>query len=141
MAGEFDHLGTSLTVPFVRDGKDDFAHATGIEVLDSSLAIIIGTLSAGPQNDGEVPFNQGLGTALKLLRHRNVNDPTTEELASHYTIDGIQRNEPRVRPRSTGFTPEPESNRVRLKLRYDAVERDTTGTNVIQQDIDREFTT
>ena len=139
MADPLAHLGSGLVVPFRRDGKDDFTNATGADVVDSSLTIILGTLRAGPKNDGEVPFNQELGTLLKLLRHRNVNDPETEDLAAHYTVESIAANEPRIKPKAVGFFPRPDKRRIGLRLRYDLVDRGTTGINVLQQDIERDF--
>ena len=139
MADPFAYLGAGLAVPFRRDGKDDFANETGEDLVASTLRIVLGTRRAGPQNDGEVPFNQELGTLLSLLRHRNINDPTTEELATHYTVESLAENEPRVRAKGVGFYPRPESNRIALRLRYDLVDRGTTGINVIARDIEMEF--
>jgi hypothetical protein len=139
MADTLAYLGRGLIVPFRRDGKDDFAHGVGKEVVESSLTVILGTMCAGPTNDGEVPFNQKLGTLIKLLRHRNVNDPTTQDLATHYVADGILANEPRIKAKAVGFTPRADDNRVAIRLRYDLVSRDTTGINVVAQDVEQEF--
>jgi hypothetical protein len=138
MADPFAYLGSGLVVPFRRDGKDDFAHETGEDLVASTLKLVVGTRRAGPQGDGEVPFNQELGTLISLLRHRNINDPTTEELATHYVIEALAANEPRIRPKAVGFQPRPESNRIALRLRYDLVDRGTTGINVIARDIETE---
>lgn len=139
MADPFAYLGSGLVVPFRRDGIDDFAHETGEDLVRSTLQIILGTRRAGPRNDGEIPFNQELGTLISLLRHRNINDPTTEELATHYVVESLAANEPRVKVKAVGFFPRPESNRIGLRLRYDLVDRGTTGINVIARDIEREF--
>lgn len=139
MANQFDYLGKGVVVPFRRDGKDDFTNSTGIDVVDSSLAIVLGTLCAGPTNNGEVPFNQQLGTLLPLLRHHNVNDHTTKELATHYVVDAISRNEPRVNPKAIAFRARPDEHQLALRLRYDVVSRDTRGTNIIMSDIEQEF--
>lgn len=139
MGDPFAYLGTGLVVPFRRDGKNDFAYETGEALVASTLQLVLGTRRAGPQNDGELPFNQELGTLISMLRHRNVNDPTTEELAAHYVIESLATHEPRIRPKAVGFLPRPEANRIALRLRYDLVDRGTTGINVIAQDIQQEF--
>jgi hypothetical protein len=139
MAEPLAYLGTGVVLPFRRDGKDDFAHATGIDLINSSLLIILGTRRAGPSSNGEVPFNQKLGTLLPHLRHRNLNNPTTEELATHYVVDSISENEPRVQPKAVGYKPRPAKNRLALRLRYDIVSRDTTGTNVVARDVEEDF--
>lgn len=141
MADQFDYLGAGIVLPFRRDGKDDFAHSSGVDMVNSSLTTILGTLRAGPTNDGEVPFNQKLGTALSLLRHRNVAEPKTRELATHYVVDSIQANEPRVHAKAVGFRLRPDDNRIALRLRYDVVTRDTRNINVISSDIEQEFVT
>lgn len=139
MPDPFAYLGAGVLVPFRRDGKDDFANDTGLEAVKSSLRIVLGTLCAGPTNDGEVPFNQELGTLIRLLRHRNINDPTTEEIANHYVLSAILANEPRVRMKGIGFVPKPDANTIILRLKYDVVDRDTTGLNVVAPDVEQEI--
>lgn len=139
MADEYAYLGAGVLLPFRRDGKDDFANGSGLEVIDTSLTSIMGTMRAGPANDGEVPFNQQLGTLLALLRHRNIDDPTTAELATHYTSESIVANEPRIKPKAVGFRPRADDNRLTVRLKYDVVDRDTRGINVISSDIEQEF--
>lgn len=141
MADEYAYLGAGLILPFRRDGKDDFSNSSGIDMISSSLTTILATLRAGPTNDGEVPFNQELGSALSLLRHRNVDDPTTKELATHYTVDSILANEPRIKAKAVGFRPRGDDNRIAVRLRYDVVDRDTTGTNIVASDIEQEVQT
>ena len=139
MADTYAYLGSGLIAPFRRDGKDDFAHASGEELVAQTVLVILATRRAGPKNVGEVPFNQELGTLLPTLRHRNINDPTTEELARHYTVDSLTDNEPRIRPKGVGFIPRPDKNRLAVRLRYDLVERGTSGINVVARDIEEEF--
>jgi len=134
----FDYLGAGLILPFQRDGKDDFLHSSGIDMIKSTLKIILETMSAGPDNSGEVPYNQDLGTLAKLLRHSNVNDPTTREIVAYHVIDGIQRNEPRVKIKVLSFTPKPDSKRTICRIKFDVVSRDTKGINVIASDVELE---
>lgn len=140
MADQFDYLGSGLVLPFRRDGKDDFTNSSGVDVVNSSLTVVLGTLRAGPSNDGEVPFNQQLGTLLPLLRHQNVSDPATKELATHYVLDAILANEQRVKAKAVAYRARPDDQQLALRLRYDVVSRDTRGTNVVTADIEQEFT-
>lgn len=139
MADTYAYLGSGLIAPFRRDGKDDFANASGKELVNKTVGLILATRRAGPKNVGEVPFNQELGTLLPTLRHRNINDPTTEELARHYTVDSITENEPRIRVKGVGYIPRPDKNRLSVRLRYDLVERGTSGINVVARDIEEEY--
>lgn len=135
----YDYLGSGIVAPFRRDGKDDFTHETGLELVNNTVGIILGTLCAGPVNTGEVPYNQGLGTLLPLLRHSNINDPTTEELATHYVADKVPANEPRIRAKEVAFRPRPEKSLLAVILKYDVVKRDTTGISVVAKDIKQEY--
>jgi hypothetical protein len=138
MADPFAYLGQGVVAPLRRDGKDDFEHAEGVAVVESTLMLILGTLRAGPTNTGEVPFNMNLGSLLKLLRHRNVDDVETEELAKFYSVDSVVKNEPRIRAKKFSYTPDAENNRVKIKLIWDLVERSTSGIQVIATDIETE---
>jgi phage baseplate assembly protein W len=135
---QYRYLGAGVLAPLRRDGKGDFSNGVGIEVVESSLRVILGTLCAGPRNNGEVPFNQNLGCALKLLRHRNMDDPTTEELATHYVLEAIARNEPRVKVKSMGFVSSKTENKLSLRMTYDIVERGSSGINVVSSDLQLE---
>jgi len=139
MADTYEYLGSGVLLPFRRDGKDDFANGVGLDVIKTSLTSIFGTLRSGPANEGELPYNQELGSLLRLLRHRNINDPTTQELATHYVLESILVNEPRVRAKAVGFDSRPSENKLVLRLTYDVVSRDTTGTNVLLSDVEQEI--
>lgn len=133
------YLGAGVILPFRRDGNLDFSNSQGVDMLSSSLTVIMGTLCGGPKNAGEVPWNQTLGTLLPLLRHANVNDETTREIAGHYVLDSILRQEPRIKAKSVDFQPRPEDNRIDLRLTYDVVRRDRYGTTALATDLAQEI--
>lgn len=137
----YEYLGAGLTVPFYRDSNGDFANSVGLDMIDSSLMIIFGTLCAGPTNHGEVPYNQELGTLLPLLRHRNINDENTQQLGVHYTMDKVPQNEKRVKAKEIAFRPRPDKNRIQLRMKYDVVKRDTSGVNVVKHGVVGEYET
>jgi phage baseplate assembly protein W len=138
MADPFAHLGRNLLVPFRRDGAQDFANGTGLDVVRSSIRTILGTLNAGPNTGGEVPFNQDLGTQLPTLRHSNINDPRTHNMAVFYVVEAIKKNEPRVLVREVNISKRPDTRRIVIRLRYDVVDVDLPASAVIARDVNQE---
>lgn len=128
MADPFEYLGAGIVLPFRRDGKQDFANSSGLEMIRSSLRLILGTMCAGPENEGEIRFNQRLGTLIQTLRHRNIDDPATQEIAVHYVYEAIRDNEPRVIPLDFRVDKDADRNQMKLRLAYKVV--DESGVDV-----------
>ena len=118
MSDPYEHLGAGIVVPFRRDGKQDFANSSGLEMIRSSVRIILGTLCSGPENEGELRYNQRLGTLISTLRHRNLDDPATQELATHYVYEALRDNEPRVQLLDLRFDKNSDKNQMKLKISY-----------------------
>jgi phage baseplate assembly protein W len=118
---------------------NDFEVADDIDSVRSSLAMIFGTRSSGPTNQGEIPFNQGLGTLLELIRHRNLDDPGTEQLADYYLVDAIRRNEPRAVIKEITYDKDHKTNKLEISVRYDVIARNVPGNRVIAKDVKQEF--
>jgi len=113
--------------------------ADEIDSVRSSLQMIFGTRSAGPTTGGEIPYNQTLGTLLELIRHRNLNDPGTDQLADYYVVTGIQRNEPRVVIKEINYTKDRDTMKLGLSLRYDVIAKNVPGNRVIAKDVKQEI--
>lgn len=96
-------LGFGLVAPFQRDGRGDFAAKGGVEKIAANVAQILATDCATPDGafGGELPWRPEFGSLLRLLRHRNMDDPTTQQLARVYIGDALKLWEPRVRLRAT----------------------------------------
>lgn len=87
-----------LVLPFQRDQKSDFANASGVEVLKSSVRQILGTRCSDGRIPGEIPWLQSFGSLLYKLRHQTVR-PVVKYQARAYVVDALARWEPRIRVR------------------------------------------
>jgi phage baseplate assembly protein W len=132
-------LGQGLALPFTRGGQD-FEVASGVEAVETALRMIMGTRCAGPTTGGEIPFNQELGNLLEFVRHRNLDDPTTQALADYYTVDAIRRNEPRILIKSVSYRRDRETMKLTIALRYDVIETNNLRNRVIARDVLQEVT-
>ena len=126
----FENIGNGVLLPFRRDNKNDFANGSGSELVKSSLFGILGALCAGPNNNGELAYNQKYGTLLKTLRHRNF-DEATEALAIKYIVEGIKENEKRVRITKINVDRRIKDRKFIIRLTYDIVSE--TSKDVIVQ--------
>lgn len=133
-------LGYGLLVPF-RRGANDFQSAGGEELVKASIRTILGTRCGSATTQGEIPFNQALGSLLPLLRHENMDDPAIDELARYYVVDAIRRNEPRVRLREVRFVKAPADYSYTIIIRYDVIDRNVSGNRVLVRDVTQEVTT
>lgn len=95
MAG-FERFGRGLTFPLQRDGRGDFANASGREKFRNNLALILGTRGGTERLPGEVPWRPEFGGQLFLLKHEPANE-RTRALARFYVVDAFGRFEPRAR--------------------------------------------
>jgi phage baseplate assembly protein W len=127
-------LGRCLALPFRRGGSD-FDRAEGEELVRGALHTILSTTCASPTSQGEVRFNQRLGTLLESVRHAPLDDPTTLELIRYYVEDALEHNEPRVAIHSVSATRDPSNFRMTLRIRYEVISRDVAGNRVVQRDL------
>lgn len=118
MPDPFEYLGAGIILPFRRDGKQDFANSSGLDMVRSSVRLILGTLCSGPENEGELRYNQGLGTLVSTLKHRNIDDPTTQELATHYVYEALKENEPRVLLFDVRIDKDSDRNQFVMKISF-----------------------
>lgn len=118
MSDPFEYLGAGIILPFRRDGKHDFANSVGLDMVRSSAYVILSTLCSGPENEGEIRWNQHLGTQLPLMRHRNFNDETVRELAVHYGFDGLSSNDPRIILSNVNIIKKVNENKLTIKFTY-----------------------
>lgn len=90
-------FGSGIMCPFQRDGKGDFANGTGMRLLKSDIAELIGIIGSSPQDPGELPWDPDRGSRIRSLRHRHLHSEMTRALAEQYTATPIRIYEPRVR--------------------------------------------
>jgi len=139
MAGDTTILGYGLVTPF-RRGANDFVSGGGVEVVRSAVRTILGCVCAGPDTQGELRFNQRLGTLLTHVRHGNLDDPVTNELVRYYVVDALRDNEPRVRVRRFRVLRDRPAMKLTIKVVYDVIDRDVPGNRVIATGLEEEVT-
>lgn len=85
-----------LVFPFQRDGRGDFVTSDVItELIESSMAQILGTQGAGPRTQGELPWRTNFGSGLHRLRFAN-NDEALLDIAKYFVVEAVSRFEPRA---------------------------------------------
>jgi len=135
-------LGMGLLSPLRRDKKSDFAASGGEALVRASVQQILGTLGASDFTQGELPWRTEFGSLLFLLRHQQ-NDVALQELAKVYVADALRRWEPRVVV--TGLTAkrleDGEGNKLVLRLRYNVIQRNVPGNQVLLESIEQEVVT
>lgn len=100
--------GFGLDSPF-RRGANDFVAVGDFELINASIAQILGTRCSSDYSTGELPWRSSFGSLLYRLRHQN-NDAVAAELAKQYVADAIARWEPRIRLVSVEVTREKHSD-------------------------------
>ena len=100
-AKRYDPRGTGLIRPFRRGPTGDFFADSGVSVIMSNLAQILGTPA------GTFPWRTDFGSSLERLRHK-ANTPALRDLASVYVTDAFTKWEPRANLASL-TVPEPKS--------------------------------
>lgn len=117
-----DFIGRGLITPFRRDQKQDFANSSGIDVIRSNVSTILNTTCASNRTQGEIPFNQKLGSLLAFLKHKNMDDETFNELALYYVVDALRRNESRVRVTQVRVIKNRKGYHATIKVTYNIVD-------------------
>jgi len=137
MAAE-EILGFGL-LPLKRDKKRDFASAGGEALVRSAVEQVLGTIGASDFTQGELPWRTEFGSLLFLLRHQK-NDVALQELAKVYVADALRRWEPRVVVTSLTAKrlEDGEGNKLLLRLRYNVIQRNVPGNNVILKGLEQE---
>lgn len=136
-----DILGFGLLAPLRRDRKNDFASAGGEALVRASVQQVLGTVGASDFTQGELPWRTELGSLLFLLRHQK-NDVALQELAKVYVADALRRWEPRVVVTSLRAKrlEDGEGNKIVIRLRYNVIQRNVPGNNVILEGVEQTVT-
>ena len=113
-------IGTGLTLPFRRDGKGDFAHASDLSLIQSSVRQVLSTVRSSPSTRGELPWRPEFGSVLEALRHRNLDD-VTAELARTRVVESLRAWLPRVRVKRAKVTLDHDESTLTLALVYDVL--------------------
>lgn len=125
-------LGRGLVTPF-RRVANDFANDTGIALLESCVAQVLGTTGDSPKGRGELPWRTEFGSVLERLRHMGQNQALTA-FAQAYTDDALKRWEPRVRRSRVTILPNPGDQRaLSVRCEFEPITANVSGNNVVIQ--------
>jgi hypothetical protein len=78
-----------ILTPF-RRGANDVNVGEGVQLLNSEIRQVLGTLCDSSASSGELPWRTDFGSKLSLSRHRN-NGPVLAELVNQWVVDAISR--------------------------------------------------
>lgn len=112
-----DPIGTGLVCPFRRDGKGDFANASGVDLLKSDIGELLGLIGPTATEPGEIAWDTERGANFLALKHRGLHSEMTRALADQLASGALRRFEPRVRPGITTVVSENE-NTLRVKVSF-----------------------
>jgi len=93
MLGE-KRFGTGLTWPVQRSGQGSYVEASGLDLLDSDIRLLIGI------QQGELRWDPNRGTRLRRIQHRRLRRDMLDAIATNEIAGAIRRSEPRARPGS-----------------------------------------
>jgi phage baseplate assembly protein W len=133
-----DFLGRGLSIPFRRDRQRDWASASGEALVRSAVAQVLGTVGASDFTQGEMPWRTEFGSLLHLLRHQK-NDVALREMAKVYVQDALRRWEPRIMVTRLDAERLDDSKLV-LRLRYNVIQRNVPGNQVLLDGIEQAIT-
>jgi phage baseplate assembly protein W len=119
-------LGRGLIRPFRRAKDGDFASATGVELVQSAVGLVLGTTCGSEVTQGELPWRTEFGTLLQQLRLR-ANSPALAELARNRVATALARWVPSVRVRTVTVTRAIDT--LSLRIVYDIV--DPSGSKTV----------
>jgi phage baseplate assembly protein W len=133
-----DFLGRGLSIPFRRDRARDWASASGEALVRSAVAQVLGTVGASDFTQGELPWRTEFGSLLHLLRHQK-NDVALREMAKVYVQDALRRWEPRIMVTRLDAERLEDSagSKLVLRLRYNVIQRNVPGNQVLLEGIEQ----
>ena len=133
-------LGAGLLRPLVRDQKQDFANAAGVDLVRACVGQILGTRASDDsgEHQGELEWRPDFGSKLYLLQHRK--GPLLSELARYYVIEAIGRWEPRVTNVQASATFDPTERELLVDLVYDVIVANVAGNNVVVAGVQQSVT-
>jgi len=102
-----------LAGPVIKKSKGYFTESSEIELIKSSIRMILGT------HIGERVMNPEFGSRLKEVPF-DPSDTATDILIEQYVVEAISRWEPRVE--ITSFDIERDNDQIRVKIFFDRLE-------------------
>jgi len=115
-----DAYGQGIMCPFRRDGKGDFANASGPDLLRSDIGELLGIIGPSATQPGELPWDTQRGTRLIELKHRGLHRELVRSKAQDMAAGTIRRYESRARVGQTTVRTE-NGNTLVTVVRYTPV--------------------
>jgi hypothetical protein len=126
--GDFSNeYGHGIICPFQRDGKGDFAHADGLDLLRSDIGELIGVIGPTTQQPGELPWNTELGSRVLTMKHRGLHAEMIRATADQLVSAPVRMWEKRARARSTEVVVDENSQSLRISFSYVPIGKRSTG--------------
>jgi len=112
-----------VVLPFRRLGRG-VATAGGVDAIVAQVQIVLGTTCASPDGlHGSLPYNQPLGTLVDRIRHQDLGDATTRELARDYVVEKLIENIPRLRIRGFHIDEDRDAAKLTIAVTFDVLDR------------------
>jgi phage baseplate assembly protein W len=104
----------------------------------SAVAQVLGTVGASDFTQGELPWRTEFGSLLHLLRHQK-NDVALREMAKVYVQDALRRWEPRIMVTRLDAErlDDSQGSKLVLRLRYNVIQRNVPGNQVLLEGIEQ----
>ncbi len=123
-----DEFGCGIICPFQRDGKGDFANASGLSLLKSDVAELIGIIGPTVQQPGELPWNTEVGSRVLLMKHRGQHAEMVRATAEQMVSAPVRMWEKRARVASTSVVIDEKAQSLTIRFSYVPVGRRAVGT-------------
>ncbi len=129
-------LGCGIVTPFQRDQKNDFANASGLDLIRSCVDQVLGTNAGDDQSKGDLEWRGDFGSKLYRILHRKGG--VLDELARVYVVDALAKWEPRVQVSAAKMFFSPSENLYVIRVRYDVIDRNVPGNNVLFDNVEQD---
>jgi phage baseplate assembly protein W len=114
-------IGRGIRRPFVRDQKNDFATAEGIDLIQANIVQAIGIKGPTAKSVGEVPWRTEMGSRLHILRLQN-NRESSQAFAASAAQDAVRQWEPRARVTRTTLERLIDQRKILVRSKFEIVE-------------------
>ena len=130
MATALDFLGKGLRFPLKRDGTNDFANGSGVDLVKDSVKLALLTVGDSPLTSGELPWRTDFGSPLQRVRHQRETD-RLREVALVYIEDTLKKWCPRVKNVRVEFLDTTGDSKLSFRIRYDIISENVADNNVV----------
>ena len=107
------------SIPLTASGAG-FASTTSLDQqIAANIQRILGVRCSSPGRVGELPWDPDFGSFMDRIKHRDISDPTTKEMALYYARTQVVKYEPRVIVTDVSLKPGSVEGSVVITVYYD----------------------